>query len=323
MTTFYDLLPQLDAMSMHLNGQGANSSTQQHIIYDGFVPSFYQLHSGIPCLDFQDSAIYPLSSHQQQAYIAPLLHESPLACIDESPLSYQSDSFNTHLSIGYENNSAATSPEDDALSLLFDNSNLDFGKQEDYADQNSDCISIGSGTTPLSHISIHEDEFCPNNACRKPLRRSSSVESLSPKDGSSSNYRCEYPNCTKTFTRTYNLKSHRRTHTDERPFGCSMCHKTFARQHDRNRHEKLHGGTKPYLCEYCDKSFARQDALNRHLKKDKRSRELQRANQPFLLYSENTMAIPPCLLSMMRKRNQENLKKRAAAKRKAAAAMRK
>ncbi|KAI9288398.1 hypothetical protein BC943DRAFT_254738, partial [Umbelopsis sp. AD052] len=81
-------------------------------------------------------------------------------------------------------------------------------------------------------------------------------------------YKCDFPNCTATFTRPYNLKSHKRTHTNERPYACPHpgCNKTFARHHDRNRHAKLHMGLKPYSCPHCKKCFARQDALIRHSK---------------------------------------------------------
>lgn len=86
-------------------------------------------------------------------------------------------------------------------------------------------------------------------------------------------YPCEM--CDKKFTRAYNLRSHMRTHTHERPFACSVCGKAFARQHDRKRHEILHTGEKKYVCEGtladsstwgCGRRFARADALGRHFR---------------------------------------------------------
>lgn len=83
--------------------------------------------------------------------------------------------------------------------------------------------------------------------------------------------------CDKRFSRAYNLRSHLRTHTDERPFACTVCGKAFAKQHDRKRHEGLHSGEKKFVCMGelkggsnwgCGRRFARADQLGRHLRSE-------------------------------------------------------
>ncbi|KAI8851144.1 hypothetical protein BC829DRAFT_387444 [Chytridium lagenaria] len=72
-------------------------------------------------------------------------------------------------------------------------------------------------------------------------------------------YHCPHEGCDKTFTRRYNLQSHLRCHSGERPFNCRFCTATFSRKHDLRRH------TRPHHCRHCNLSFARSDALKRHL----------------------------------------------------------
>ncbi|KAF9559987.1 hypothetical protein EC968_006385 [Mortierella alpina] len=77
-------------------------------------------------------------------------------------------------------------------------------------------------------------------------------------------FACDAAGCGKIFSRAYNLTSHMKTHSEERPFVCGSCPLAFARRHDRERHVRLHTGEKPYTCESCGCGFMRNDALHRH-----------------------------------------------------------
>ncbi|KAK4512286.1 polar growth protein [Mucor velutinosus] len=89
-------------------------------------------------------------------------------------------------------------------------------------------------------------------------------------NGTLNGFPCLIPECNKLFSRPYNLKSHMRTHTHERPYECTYkpCAWKFARPHDLKRHELQHTGQKPHGCRFCHRRFARSDALKRHWKVD-------------------------------------------------------
>lgn len=83
--------------------------------------------------------------------------------------------------------------------------------------------------------------------------------------------------CPKVFQRLPHLRSHQRTHTDDKPFACTTCGKRFARQPDLTRHRASHTKNKKFSCAGqlqdgrpwgCGKSFARADGLARHFKGD-------------------------------------------------------
>lgn len=83
--------------------------------------------------------------------------------------------------------------------------------------------------------------------------------------------------CPKKFTRAFNLRSHLRTHTDERPFACSVCNRSFPRRHDCKTHEALHSGIKEFVCIWklesgkeigCGRRFSRKTAILRHLRSE-------------------------------------------------------
>ncbi|KAJ3249628.1 hypothetical protein HDU77_007654 [Chytriomyces hyalinus] len=110
-----------------------------------------------------------------------------------------------------------------------------------------------------------------NNTSSSPLIDSSKSVHNIPitairTDNGKSLFICPWEGCQRQFTRPYNLRSHYRQHTGERPFACTQCSLSFSRHHDLKRHTLIHAGGKQHACPACNRSFLRSDALKRHLK---------------------------------------------------------
>ena len=75
------------------------------------------------------------------------------------------------------------------------------------------------------------------------------------------NVTCE--ECDLSFRDNHQLKVHQRTHSQEKPFSCSLCSFKAARKGDVVRHMKRCNGPK-YKCNNCQKEFKSKKDVNHH-----------------------------------------------------------
>ncbi|KAJ8929735.1 hypothetical protein NQ314_017550 [Rhamnusium bicolor] len=64
--------------------------------------------------------------------------------------------------------------------------------------------------------------------------------------------------------KTKHLKRHVSSHSNIKPFCCTVCAKSFSRRDHLNKHQKLHERQNDYECNICQKPFNRADHLAKH-----------------------------------------------------------
>lgn len=190
---------------------------------------------------------------------------------------------------------------------------------KNYPGTNIDLLPESSpGNSAIDNTLRQPTSAIPNNVTALRLAEPGTEEGSEPKRIRRPPVTFQCARCPKRFMRAYNLRSHLRIHTDERPFVCTVCGKGFARQYDLKRHEGLHSGESKFVCKGhlkdggrwgCGRHFAHVDALGRHFRSeagricvkpllDEEDFELRKAKQPLSSQLDTTgFRLPAALLA--------------------------
>jgi len=137
----------------------------------------------------------------------------------------------------------------------------DCGKSFDTPDKrqtHEDRVHVGGeGCDGKEDVVRKRSTKSSSNGIDSPSKPKKKKSKWNPKP----NLKCRI--CGKEFANAKDLRSHRATHKDDKPFKCDLCSKSFLSLEYFRSHKKSHDGN-TYLCAQCGKSYSTRESLKHH-----------------------------------------------------------
>ncbi|GMT08919.1 hypothetical protein PFISCL1PPCAC_216, partial [Pristionchus fissidentatus] len=101
---------------------------------------------------------------------------------------------------------------------------------------------------------------------------------------------CEICQPASAFTQLHNLKTHMRSHVNNRRYKCELCQTRFTRSEHLKRHQKSKCDDRPFLCTICGKRFELEQTLKDH----EVLHEHQKAQKGKVAYAKSESGLYEC-----------------------------
>lgn len=93
--------------------------------------------------------------------------------------------------------------------------------------------------------------------------------------------------CGNVYHNRRDMRSHLRSHNQQKRFQCLSCDKAFRYQHHLVNHSRIHTQVSPFQCDKCSASFRQKYALTLHKRKhSKNFLECERCKSQFVMQSQ-------------------------------------